>query len=258
MSRFKVIHGDMTEVLSRPEHVGRNDLVFADAPFNIGHPYQGYSDNLTEPDFRSLLTKWAKCCWNAVSAAGVMALHGNDYMATRYLSVAESQGWHRIAWVIWHYRFGQHQDANWITSHCHCLIYAKDPKKHTWNPDAVLVESDRSSVYADDRVAKSARRGMRVPLDVWGVPSDGPGWGRVQGNSKERRTGHPNQLPERYLKRLILAYTNPGDRVLDPFCGTGTTATVAVSLGREAVTIDISEASCASARERIRKGMVAT
>jgi DNA modification methylase len=78
----------------------------------------------------------------------------------------------------------------------------------------------------------------------------------VQGNNAERRQGHPNQLPEVYLQRLILAYTNPGDRILDPFGGSGTTAVVADALGRDCVTCDVSEHNVASIRDRLQKGAV--
>jgi DNA modification methylase len=101
---------------------------------------------------------------------------------------------------------------------------------------------------------KTGKRHM--PSTVIGLPSDGKYLGRVQGNSKERREGHPNQLPEVYLERLLRAYTNPGDRVLDPFCGSGTTPVVADALGRECVAIDVSKANCKSANRRVADGAV--
>ena len=97
---------------------------------------------------------------------------------------------------------------------------------------------------------------MRLPGTVWGIPSDGPNWGRIQGNNSERRGDHPNQLPEAYLERLIRAYTNEGDRILDPFAGSGTTAVVSKALGRHCVTIDISPSTCRSVRERLQLGAV--
>jgi site-specific DNA-methyltransferase (adenine-specific) len=59
-----------------------------------------------------------------------------------------------------------------------------------------------------------------------------------------------------YLERLIRAYTNPGDRVLDPFGGSGTTAVVAQALGRDCTTTDISEENCKSIEDRLEKGAV--
>ena len=93
---------------------------------------------------------------------------------------------------------------------------------------------------------------MRMDLDVWGFDRY---WGRITGNNKERRALHPNQLPEAYLRRVISLCTEPGDLVVDPFCGSGTTATVALSLGRNVITGDVCEQYLNSAAERITKGV---
>lgn len=231
--------------------LGKFDFVFADPPFNIGHGYNGYDDN--RDDFDEFTLEWISACWDACN--GVMALHGPDDVAELYLMAARKLGMRRIAWVNWHYRFGQCGRSNWIDARCHCLIYSKNDE-YTWNPGAVLVASDRASTYGDKRIHETANGGQRLPGTVWGVPSDGPYWGRVQGNSKERRKGHPNQLPEVYLERLLRAYTNEGDRVLDPFAGSGTTATVAKALGRSCVTIDVSEPNVESVNKRIESGAI--
>jgi adenine-specific DNA-methyltransferase len=231
--------------------LGQFEFVFADPPFNIGQPYSGYSDR--RDDFESFTQQWIDVCWNACD--GVLALHGPDDLAEAYLIAGRRFGMRRIAWVNWHYRFGQCNRSNWIDARCHCLIFAKRDR-WTWNPESVLVESDRASTYGDKRIHETENGGKRLPGTVWGIPSDGPFWGRVQGNSRERRKGHPNQLPEVYLERLLLAYTNAGDRVLDPFAGSGTTATVAVALGRSCVTIDASQSNADSVADRIERGAI--
>lgn len=159
-------------------------------------------------------------------------------------------------WVVWHYRFGVCQRARWIDSRCHCLIFGVPDADHVWNPDDVLVESDRSSTYGDKRIDETDNGGSRLPFDVWGIPSDGPYWGRVNGNSAERVPSRPNQLPEVYLERMIRAYTNPGDLVCDPFVGTGTTAVVALALGRRFVGCDIDAEAITATIDRIHKGAV--
>lgn len=240
--------GDCLRVVPK---LGQFQFIFADPPFNIGHGYTGFKDK--RPDFEDWCYQWVRVCWQACS--GVLALHGPDALADLYLAAARKLGMRRVAWVNWHYRFGQCTRSNWVDARCHCIIFAKGTN-YTWRPGAVLVPSDRAAKYGDKRVEDTARGGMRLPGTVWGVPSDGPYWGRVQGNSKERRKGHPNQLPEVYLQRLLLAYTDPGDRVLDPFAGSGTTAVVAAALGRECHTIDISQASANSVRQRLAAGPV--
>jgi DNA modification methylase len=249
MSKWRVIHGDCREVV--PTIPFQFDFVFADPPFNIGHGYTGFNDRIEPGAYAVFTLQWVLACWEKCD--GVMALHGPDALVEQYLKVAEAGGFaeDRIAWVNWHYRFGQCNRSNWIDARCHCLIYSK-AATYTWNPDAVMVPSDRAAVYGDKRTQATTTPGLRLPGTIWGVPSDGPYWGRVSGNNTERRHGHPNQLPEAYLGRLIRAYTNPGDKILDPFCGSGTTAAVAVALGRSCVTIDISEENCESAMDRIR------
>jgi len=90
---------------------------------------------------------------------------------------------------------------------------------------------------------------MRVPLDVW----YGPYWGRVQGNNKERRSGHHNQLPEPYLQRVIEACSRPGGLVVDPFSGSGTAGTVGRALGRRTVSVEQSAAHAKDAWDRINR-----
>ena len=247
MSTIDVLHGDCRTLVP---HCGQFDFVFADPPFNIGQRYLGYRDQ--RADFEAFTAEWIDVCWTA--CRGVMALHGPDDLVELFIVTARKLRMRRIAWVNWHYRFGQCQRTNWIDARCHCLIFAKHDS-WTFNADAVAVESDRVR-YGDKRIHDSPNGGKRLPGTVWGVPSDGPNWGRVQGNSAERRQGHPNQLPEVYLERLIKAYTNEGDRILDPFAGSGTTAVVADALGRDCVTMDVSEENCASVRERLEKGAV--
>lgn len=244
---IQVIHGDCLKVI--PELCEQPDFVFADPPFNIGQKYKGYQDRIDPGEYSVFCFRWVCLCWERAKS---MALHGNDALADHYLHIARQAGFsrYRTAWVNWHYRFGQCHRANWIDTRCHCLIYAHEG--YTWNPEEVLVESDRATTYGDKRIHETENGGMRLPGTVWGVPSDGPNWGRIQGNNRERRQGHPNQLPEAYLIRLIKAYTNPGDLVLDPFAGSGTTAVVCKKLGRRCITIDISAENVSSVLERLK------
>ena len=246
----EVIHGNCIEVLPT---LGKFDFIFADPPFNIGKDYDNYSDTIE--DYWDWCEQWIALCWDHLEPNGVLCLHGTDTLAEIFLCSARRLKMNRIAWINWHYRFGQCTRTNWIDARCHCLVYARG-QGHTWRPEAVLVPSDRAEVYGDKRVALTPNGGQRLPGTIWGVPSDGAYWGRVQGNNMERRPLHNNQLPEVYLKRLILAYTNPGDKVLDPFGGSGTTITVAHHLSRVGTTIELSNLYCQSIINRVKEGMV--
>ena len=81
-------------------------------------------------------------------------------------------------------------------------------------------------------------------------------WGRIQGNNKERRSRHENQIPEIYMERIIRACSDQGNLVLDPFLGSGTTCTVARALGRRSIGIEYSNIIAKSAFERSKNGPV--
>lgn len=249
MPEIKVIHGDCLKIMVELEQ--EFDLVFADPPFNLRQDYKGFEDSWPdEREYNKFVYQFVFLCDHLCE--GVLALHGNDYLCEQYLRIADLDGLQRIGWINWFYDFGQCTRSNWIDARCHCLFFT-DKEKYTWNPEEVLIESARVR-YGDSRVNDTENGGKRLPGTIWGIGERF--WGRVQGNNQERREGHPNQLPELYLARIIKAYTNPGDWVLDPFGGSGTTAVVAQALGRNCITIDISEENCASIKERLVKGAV--
>ncbi len=228
------------------------DLVIADPPFNVGQKYNGHDDSMKDIEYREFTLQWIQNCMDLLSPNGVMALHGPDSLVEQYLLVPRLAGMDRIGWVNWHYRFGMCGRSNWIDSRCHCIFFAKS-KDYIWNPESVLVESDRVG-YGDKRIGETERGGKRVPLTVWGIPSDGKFWGRVQGGNAERWSkkqgapiDHPNQLPIVYISRIIKAYTNPGSSVFDAFCGSGTVPLVCGALERSCLSVDIDKATVDSA-----------
>lgn len=234
-------------------------FVFCDPPFNIGQGYANYNDSKDDIDFAADLCEWMVCVARVVDEGGCVAWHVPDAMARMVINAERHIGHLGLIprdWIIWHYRFGQNSNKrpHWTDAKCHCLVYSKR-EAATFNADAVKVQSDRVA-YGDKRVNDSVNGGMRIPGDVWGVPSDGQFWGRVQGNSAERVHGRPNQLPERYLERLIRAYTNEGDLVCDPFCGTGTTAVVSRALGRYFMGGDIDPEAIRVTVERLDRGAI--
>lgn len=250
-----------------PFHKKTPRLIFCDPPFNIGMPYPEWEDSMDRVKYADFTLNWVAAIKRMLNigkpnyAAGcIIAVHV-PWQLTKLISGSGLRN--QIAEIILHYRFGQCGRGNWIGSHSHCMIFTSGGEHHKWNPDAVLVPSDRATKYGDRRIEDHQRGGERLPCDVWGIPSDGPYWGRVSGTSAERwrkKSGalvdHPNQLPEVYLARLIKAYTDPGDLVIDPFVGSGTTGVVAVALGRSFRGCEIGEQTAASAAKRMKKGAV--
>jgi site-specific DNA-methyltransferase (adenine-specific) len=274
--------GDCRDVLANlPDKAsGGVDLVFADPPFNWEVPYEGWKDGMPRREYERFTFDWIDGCIDCLAPHGSIFINIPDDTAAECVMHLKRRGLTMINWCIWHFRFGQHRESSFIMSKVHVLYFAKhasvmdcgslsvvrgrrsrvtDNEPRTtnneqltpgriWNPNEILELSDRASIYADPRtMAKDTNKGMRVPMDVW----YGKYWGRIQGNNKERRHNHHNQIPEIYLERVIKACSNPGGLVLDPFCGSGTTSTVARALGRRSITIEYSKVNAASAWERI-------
>jgi len=144
-------------------------------------------------------------------------------------------------WIIWHYTFGPHQEKKFGRDKTHLLYFTKHKSNFTFNADAIRVPSLRQTKYQDKRANPKGR----VPGDVWEFP-------RICGTFK-KRTGHPAQMPEEITDRIVLACSNPGDLVLDPFAGSGSSIVSAVKHGRRAIGIELSENYAEAARKRVEK-----
>ena len=245
--------GDCREVLAQlPEE--SVDLIFADPPFNWNVPYSDWNDNMKREDYLEFTRQWLDACLRVLAPHGSLWVNIPDDWAAEVVIHLKGRGLEMVNWCIWHFRFGQCRKSNFIVSKVHVLYFARDRRNRIWNPDRILVPSDRATIYNDARTRRTRRPGLRVPLDVW----YGPYLGRIQGTNKERRRGHQNQIPETYMQRVILACSNEGDLVLDPFLGSGTTSVVARALNRRSIGIEFSEDTAKSALERIRAGPVRT
>jgi site-specific DNA-methyltransferase (adenine-specific) len=170
---------------------------------------------------------------------------------------------------VWHYTFGQQTKKMFAKSHTHILYFSKDKPNPgmtnlTFNADAVRVASARQTTYADSRANPKGK----LPDDTWFLrPQEAaphgyfePGmdtWyeSRVCGTFREREGWHGCQMPIAVLNRIILASSNPGEIVLDPFNGSGTTVVAAALLGRRFIGIDQSEEYVAYARKRLEHAL---
>ena len=244
--------GDCRDVLL--DLTQQADLIFADPPFNWDVPYDQWADGMPREDYLAFTYDWLDASIGALAEHGSLWVNISDDTVAEIVLHLKHRGLVQINWCLWHYRFGQNTPGRFTNSKVHALYFAKDEKRRTFNASDIMVPSDRATRYNDSRTLgkkDGSPDGMRLPFDIWGLPEDGNCWGRVQGNNAERRKRHKNQLPERYLERVILACSNPGDLVLDPFCGSGTTSTVARALLRRSITIEYSEQYAASAWQRI-------
>jgi site-specific DNA-methyltransferase (adenine-specific) len=261
----QIIQGDCIELLNKGRE-GWVDLVFADPPFNIGYLYHGYNDQRNAADYISFSRDWMSAVYRALKDTGSFYLAIGDEFAAELCVEAKKIGFHMRNWIIWHYTFGQQPKNKYARSHTHILYFTKSEKIFTFNPDVVRVASARQTTYGDKRANPKGK----LPDDVWYLrpqeaaaadqkffATEGDTWNvsRVCGTFKEREGWHGCQMPMGVLNRVISASSNPGDVVLDPFNGSGTTVVAAALLGRKYVGIDQSAEYVGYAKKRLEHAL---
>src|SRR5271165_1245109 len=232
--------GDCLQLFTRVAS-GSIDLVFADPPFNIGYDYDIYDDRREADTYLEWTKSWGREVVRALKPDGAFWLAiGDEYAAELKILFHRELGLSLRSWVILYYTFVVHCTRKFSRSHAHLFYFVKDPKRFTFNDQDIRVPSARQLVYFDTR----ANPDGRLPDDTWILrPQDVEGgfdplddtWyvPRVCGTFKERAGWHGCQMPEQLLGRIIKSCSNPGDLVLDPFTGSGTTLTVAKKLDRQ-------------------------
>jgi len=248
--------GDCIQKLSQlpPESV---DLAFADPPFNIGYEYDVYHDRQGRDEYLLWTEKWLAAVRRVLTKrASFYVAIGDEYAAEMKVRL-DALGLSMRNWIVWHYTFGVNCKRKFNRSHAHIFYYVVDPKFFTFNADAIRVPSARQTTYADRR----ANPVGKLPDDTWVLrpqederffkPEEDTWYvSRVCGTFNER-VDHPCQMPEAVLERIIRVSSNPGDLVLDPFGGSGTTLVAAKKLDRRFLGIELSPDYAARIRERV-------
>lgn len=136
-----------------------------------------------------------------------------------------------LATVVWCYGLGGSSHRRWPSKHDDILWYAKVAGKQTFNPVMVPATSNRM------------KGKLKKAPDYWMIPSIN--------NMARERCGYPTQKPLILLERIILASSNEGGIVLDPFCGSGTTLVAAARLKRYYIGMDWSALAIETANKRL-------
>jgi site-specific DNA-methyltransferase (adenine-specific) len=253
-------HGDCIAGLGKLPS-GIIDLAFADPPFNIGYEYDVYNDKQNYHSYLDWTRRWMMEVCRVLKPNGTLWIAiGDEYAAEIKLLGQNDLKLACRSWVIWYYTFGVNCTKKFNRSHAHLFHFVKDPSNYTFNENEIRVPSARQLVYADGRAHPSGR----LPDDTWilrpqdvpnGFTPDQSTWyfPRVAGTFKERMGFHGCQMPEQLLGRIIRVSSNPGEVVLDPFAGSGTTLAVSKKLGRKWIGFELSEEYTRLATTRIEK-----
>lgn len=233
------------------------DLIVTSPPYNINIQYGNktvngkiseskgvkYADNMNEEDYRHMLGTVFSECKRVISDTGSIWINIKnrcvdgvvsppfwiqDYFQDMYLKNL----------IIWNFDWGGSTNKRFAPRYEFVFWFVKDKDNYTFNLEDVKIPALN---YRPDRYKSQ----MKNPTDVWRISM-------VSGNFEER-TPHPAQYPEELVERIILAGTNKGELVLDPFIGSGTTAAVAKKLGRHFLGYETVEEYCKIANERLLK-----
>jgi hypothetical protein len=279
---LRLVQGDNLAVLHalRADLHGRIALAYLDPPFFTGRMHArvtrrrdatsgkilralspAFDDRWVDlPSYLSALGERLSALRELIRADGCVVVHV-DPRTSHYVKVLCDEVFGEEAFaseIVWRYRRWPSKTPNFQRVHDVLLRYVRDPATkprfvQLFEPLAPSTQvtwgtrKQRAVIGGDGQRTRSSSTedpSPGAPLgDVWDI-------GIIAPVAKER-TGYPTQKPEALLERLLTACTHPGDWVLDPYCGSGTTLAVAARLGRSAVGIDASPVAMRVAAERL-------
>ncbi len=232
-----VILGDSLSVLKKMKDKSVQ-LIFADAPYNIGKDFGNNSDKWESVHaYIEWCKTWIDECMRVLSGNGTRYfMTATQHMP--YLDVFASEKYNVLCRIIWSYDSSGVQSKKMYGSlYEPILMISKTSKSsYTFNYKDILVEAKTGA----KRKLIDYRKNPPQPYSSKKVPGNVWDFSRVRFKMDEYEN-HPTQKPEALLERIIKASSNPGDVVLDPFSGSFTTSAVAVRLGRVGVGIDMNE-----------------
>jgi len=226
--------GDALQVLHQDIPDNSIDLIFADPPYNIGKQFGDFDDKWPSDEaYAEWCKTWLELCLNKLSDNGSMYIMTST-QAMPYLDLYLRQKTEVLSRIVWSYDSSGMQAKNHFGSMYEPLLFCvKDRKCYTFNAEAIAVEAKTGA----KRKLIDYRKAVPKPYNTKKVPGNVWDFSRVRYRMDEYEK-HPSQKPEALLERIILASSNEGDTVLDPFSGTFTTCAVARRLGRRSIGIE--------------------
>lgn len=222
-------------------------LIFADPPYNIGVDYGDgtKADRMPHSKWIEFTHAWIDEAHRVLTADGAMFILCNAAMLWDIESMLRGneglEAFHRRNVIVWHETFGNYEAGNFSQCWRPILYYTRHPKKYVWHGDQILIESDRLK-QGDAR----ANPAGKVPSNVWQFP-------RLVDNAAERMPGFPTQIPQALVERIVRVASDPGDLVVDPFVGSGTTAAAAVKHHRRFAGCDLQPGNVKAALARVAR-----
>lgn len=211
------------------------DLIIADPPYNVGKDYGNDSDSQNFDDYMAFTKQWLKECHRVLKNDGTIYVFiGFRYISYLFKIMEEDLKMNFVNWISWHYTQGVGKTKGFSPRHDDILMFSKTDK-YKFNLDAIRVPQKYYRKVNNMRGAN--------PGDVWEVS-------HIHYCQKGRQP-HPTQKPEALIERMVLASSNEGDLVVDPFSGSGTTMRVCQQLERNGLGIELNEEYIEQTKERL-------
>jgi site-specific DNA-methyltransferase (adenine-specific) len=241
-----VICGDALSVL-RQLPLGRFDLLFADPPYNLTKNFG--ADTFRErpsAEYEAFLDSWLALCQPLLKPNASVYICG-DWRSSAVIQTVGSRYFKLRNRITWEREKGRGARANWKNA-AEDIWFFTVSDEYTFNLGAVKQRRRVLAPYRQHGEPKDWNEEGKYrdthPSNIW-TDISVPFW------SMPENTDHPTQKPEKLLAKILLASTNEGDLVLDPFAGSGTTAVTSKKLGRSFVALEKSENYCLLAAKRL-------
>lgn len=232
-----VICGDAIEQLAKlPDESIR--LIVTDPPYNLNKNYGNNQDKLEFAEYLEFSRKWLAEAKRVLTDDGtIYVFMGMRYISYVYGILEQELGMAFNSWITWFYTQGIGKIKGFSPRHDDILMFTKDPNKFVFHLDDIRVPQ---KFYRSVNNMRGAN-----PGNVWE-------FSHVHYCNKNRKK-HPTQKPEGLFERMILASSDIGDVVLDPFAGSGTALRVCQQTGRKGIGIDINPEYIAMIKERLNE-----
>lgn len=225
------------------------NLLFADPPYNLTKKFDDMIFQARNMEnYIEWADSWIKLLPRLMKPNGSIYICG-DWRSSPALYSVLSKYFVIRNRITWEREKGRGAKSNWKNSH-EDIWFCTLSTEYTFNLEAVKVKRKVIAPYRQDGNPKDwttegeNKFRLTAPSNLW-TDLTVPFW------SMSENTDHPTQKPEKLLAKIILASSNPGDLVLDPFCGSGTTCVTANKLGRNFTGMELNEKYCLTTLKRL-------
>ncbi len=238
-----VLCGDVLEVMPKMIEEGEIfDCIYADPDYNVGVRYGSSKYTKKYEEYIDWCIRWSELAFNLLDERGNFFMinypKNSAYLRVRYLDKA----FYDVSEYVWVYNVNIGQSTKRFTTAHRTILHCRKSKDNKFYKDNVAVPYQNPE---DKRIKANIRNGSKGRMPYSWLYFD------LVKNVSRAKTFHPCQIPQKLSKLLIASCTQPGDKVLVLFAGSGNDVLSALELQRKVKAIEIDEKYCNLIKKRI-------